>query len=213
MFWIAADRVGRVAAPVLIHFLAANMVNMIGGLHLDAAFLTSITAVLTLPLFLWMYREDVRSGGLYEKNTRLHAGDAALIAALGVVCNLVLSNLVSLLFSATDVPDTVQEALFGSAFAAQLLGVGILVPFMEEVLFRGIVYRRLRGYTKTARTAALAAAAIFAVYHGNLRQMLFAFPMALIITAIYEKRKTLAAPVVFHIAVNVSSVLLTAYLR
>ena len=80
---------------------------------------------------------------------------------------------------------------------------------MEEVLFRGLVYNRLKAYNNEWLSIILAAG-IFAVYHGNAMQILFAFPMALLILAVYEKWNTLLAPVIFHMAVNISSILITA---
>ena len=90
-----------------------------------------------------------------------------------------------------------------------MTGIGIIVPIMEEVLFRGLVYNRLKAYNNEWWSMILAAG-IFAVYHGNPLQILFAFPMGLLILAVYEKEETLLAPVVLHMAVNVSSILFTA---
>ena len=83
------------------------------------------------------------------------------------------------------------------------------MPIMEEVLFRGLVYNRLKAYNNEWWSMILAAG-IFAVYHGNPLQILFAFPMGLLILAVYEKEETLLAPVVLHMAVNISSILFTA---
>lgn len=208
MFWQSVDKVGRVIGPVLIHYLAANLISML-GLHADAAFLTSLTAVLVLPLFVWLYKKDRRFS---EEESRLTAADAAGIAALGIAANLFFTFLLNVCMQVFPMQNRTQEALFASSLAVQLIGVGILVPVMEEVLFRGLVYQRLTGYTRSAWSAAVLAAAVFAVYHGNLIQMLFAFPMALLLIAVYRKWRTLKAPIVFHMAVNLSSVLLAQVL-
>ena len=57
MFLELADKVGRVIGPVLIHYLVINIISMM-RLHADAAFLTSIAAVIVLPLFWQMYTND-----------------------------------------------------------------------------------------------------------------------------------------------------------
>lgn len=62
----------------------------------------------------------------------------------------------------------------------QILGMGIAVPVTEELIFRGLVYRKLERYV-SVKKAVLLGAAIFAVYHGNLLQILFAFPMGIIL--------------------------------
>ena len=59
-----------------------------------------------------------------------------------------------------------------------LLYVGILAPFSEEVMFRGGVMRTLQPMGK--RFAILASAILFAVMHGNMIQIPFAFVAGLI---------------------------------
>lgn len=208
MFWEWADKAGRVIGPVLIHYLVISILSMM-RLHADAAFLTSIAAVIVLPLFWRMYQKD---GVQYARKMpgKLTAGAYLWIAALGIACNLALTLAVNGILSFFSFSNQVQEALFASNFIVQIAGVGILVPIMEEVLFRGLVYNRLKGYTKTAKSAVILAAVIFAVYHGNVVQILFAFPMALILIAVYEKWGTLRACITFHMAVNLSSVIITA---
>ena len=136
-------------------------------------------------------------------------GKVTGIAILGIGANAACSILLNLINSRTGFPNDVQEALFGSSLAVQLTGIGIIVPIMEEVLFRGLVYNRLKAYNNEWWSMILAAG-IFAVYHGNPLQILFAFPMGLLILAVYEKEETLLAPVVLHMAVNISSILFTA---
>lgn len=202
----------RVLEPVLIHYVVSNLVGMAGtaiGLHTDAALLTMITALLVLPLFLQMMRRDRADRG-EEKETALSIWEYGKIASLGVASNLALTVVLNLMLVHFPFSSQVQERLFASGMAAQVVGLGVIVPLMEEVAFRGLVYDRLKDYNKKW-SAALIAAAIFALYHGNIVQILFAFPMALIIIGVYRKWSTLKAPVAFHMAVNLSSILLTAF--
>ena len=45
----------KILEPVLIHFIAINIVQMM-GLHADAAFLTTMAAVMVLPFFCYKFR-------------------------------------------------------------------------------------------------------------------------------------------------------------
>lgn len=211
MFWDIVYKAGRVIGPVLVHFLVQNLIGMT-GLHADAAFVASATAVLLLPLFLWLYRQDRAVSGGEKK--RIGPAACLLIAAGGVCCNAALTAALNWLMWKTGIQlsNTVQESLFASSLAMQAVGIGVFVPAMEEVLFRGLVYNRLRGYTKTVWMAALLSAALFAAYHGNWLQILFAFPMGVILALVYHRWGTLKAPVIFHMAVNLSSILMTAML-
>ena len=195
----------KILEPVMIHFIAINIVQMM-GLHADAAFLTTMAAVMVLPFFCYMMKKD---GYFQKKRQILSLGKVTGIAILGIGANAACSILLNLINSRAGFPNDVQEALFGSSLAVQLTGIGIIVPIMEEVLFRGLVYNRLKAYNNEWWSMILAAG-IFAVYHGNPLQILFAFPMGLLILAVYEKEETLLAPVVLHMAVNISSILFTA---
>lgn len=206
----------RALQPVLIHYLVSVFISMISetmGLHLDAASLTTLAAVLVLPFLLYMIKKDRLCRGETVCG-RLTSGKSMGIFLFALVCNLgftVLGNLliqaVSVVFS-MEISNTVQEGLFSSNVIMQLMGIGIVVPVMEEVLFRGLVYNRFKDYNKEWLSGILGAA-VFAIYHGNLMQIIFAFPMALIITETYRRNKTLAAPILFHVTVNISSVLIT----
>lgn len=206
----------RALQPVLIHYLANGILSMINeswGLHLDAASLTSLTAVLVLPLFLSMLKKDETCRGVQEK-CRLKPWLYAAIPVFAFLSNRLLTVVINALIRGMEmlfsmqISNELQEGLFAGDLLIQLVGIGILVPVMEEVLFRGLVYNRFKDYNKEWLSAFLGAA-VFAVYHGNLRQILFAFPMALIITEVYRRGRTLMAPILFHVTVNVSSVLIT----
>ena len=212
MFWNFMYKAGRVLSPILIHYLAANVIMMIWvslRLQTDAAFLTSITAVVLLPVLYSWYQKDRQRESCEKKQLRLW--ECVGIAAFGICCNFLIGTLAGAASEALQLNNEAQEMLYRSSLLVQLIGIGVIVPFMEEVLFRGLVYKRLKEYTGNDWTAIFAAAALFAVYHGNLTQMLFAFPMALVLIILYRKWDTLRAPVIFHGAVNISSILLTAY--
>ena len=218
MFWNFVDKTGRVLAPVLLHYLVSMTMGIWAttmGLHVDAAFLTCLAALVVLPFFFWMYRKDQRMG-MITPTRKMSLPEYLLAAALGLLCNLILTlaeNAFLMHLPATwqgHLSNASQEALFGSRFVMQIIGIGMIVPIMEEVLFRGLVYNRLTGYTRKV-WALLGGAAIFALYHGNVIQILFAFPMGILLILLYQKKQNLAAPIIFHMAVNISSILMSAY--
>ena len=100
------------------------------------------------------------------------------------------------------------EILFGGSFWLELLAVGILTPITEELIFRGLLYRRLR-WSTDARFAIPASAFIFAVFHGNLLQGIYAFCIGVLLAFLYERYHNLAAPVLVHVGANLISVVLT----
>lgn len=99
-----------------------------------------------------------------------------------------------------------QEELLAGQLIVQLVSMGFLVPLTEELIFRGLIYQRMRKMLPFMQSVLLASA-LFAVYHGNMIQIIFAFPMAVIICVLYEKWKLLRYPVLFHMGCNLVAII------
>ncbi len=89
----------------------------------------------------------------------------------------------------------------------QLLGPGLLVPLTEELIFRGLLYGRMRTRLQM-KQAVLLSALLFAFYHGNPVQILYAFPMALLLAILYERGESLIYPILFHMGANLTAIFL-----
>ena len=66
----------------------------------------------------------------------------------------------SFLVSDYGITSESQDALLSSRMLFQILGMGIAVPVTEELIFRGLVYRKLERYV-SVKKAVLLGAAIF----------------------------------------------------
>ncbi|MFZ2539760.1 MAG: CPBP family intramembrane glutamic endopeptidase [Oscillospiraceae bacterium] len=101
--------------------------------------------------------------------------------------------------------------IIGGSFWLNLLTVGILVPIFEELLFRGLVYTELRKVSKVT-IAIVIQGLLFGVYHMNIIQGAYAAILGIVLGYVYYKFKTILAPIVIHIVLNSSSVLLSTSL-
>lgn len=131
----------------------------------------------------------------------------ALLAAIGLTAgvNLLSSMGLPVLEGVAEENAAMQST---NAWVVFLVTVGI-VPFFEELVFRGLCYRRIRDYFGFG-TAALVSAAAFGMLHGNLGQALFAFGMGLFLAWVYERSNMLAAAVLCHAAANAVNFVLLA---
>ena len=59
--------------------------------------------------------------------------------------------------------------------------------------------------------AMLASAVSFGVYHGNLVQFVYAGLCGLLLAYLYEKFASLAAPILAHMTMNLTAVIMTEY--
>ena len=103
----------------------------------------------------------------------------------------------------------IQSNLENSSFLLQLFVLGILAPVLEELLFRGVIYKRLKTYYDVT-VAAYIAAIIFAIAHFNLIQGIYAFIAGIVMIYLYEKSDCLIVPIVMHSASNVATVIMGA---
>lgn len=62
------------------------------------------------------------------------------------------------------------------------------------------------------KAAVIVSALFFGAFHGNLVQFVYAFIIGLMLAYVYEKFKTIWAPVIFHIGANLISVLITEFM-
>lgn len=97
---------------------------------------------------------------------------------------------------------TPDEAVFYSIpLWARMICYEVVAPFAEEILFRRVIYKKLRGISPVW-LAAVVSALLFGVYHGNLVQGIYAFIMGIFLAVVYEWTGSFVAPVVFHMVAN-----------
>lgn len=200
-----------VITPLLLHMLLTEAVVFFFGSSLDVTTCTAITAAAVIPAAAWMYRRDRRRHGkqweVYGKNGKNPARYGVFCFAAGAVLNILWSGILNRLHISEYFSNQTQEALFAARILVQIIGLGILVPIAEELIFRGLIYQRMKRLMPLW-AAALLSSLLFAAYHGNMIQMIFAFPMALALTWVYERGKGFAYPVLFHMGANLAAVIL-----
>lgn len=84
----------------------------------------------------------------------------------------------------------------------------ILGPFMEELMFRGILLKRARRFGD--RTAVVFTAVTFGLMHGNLSQFLYAAVIGLILGYVAVKSGSIRYTVILHMFINSYGVVITA---
>lgn len=133
-----------------------------------------------------------------------HKKDMGWLFALGGFSALSVNILFALsgLTGSSAAYEQVAEKQFALPLWAGIILYGIVSPVAEEIVFRGIVYNRLRRqYTRGI--AIVGSALIFGVYHGNIVQALYGFVLGILIAVLYEKYASFLAPVLLHSAANI----------
>ncbi len=132
-----------------------------------------------------------------------------LIAVLGAAASHGFSLLISLLNLGNVAGDysAVENEIFGAGVIFTILRALILAPVAEELVFRGLVFRRMKEYT-SFWPAAIVSAIFFGIYHLNLEQGIYAFIFGLILAAVYNRFNNIFAPILLHFFANLLSVIL-----
>ncbi len=104
------------------------------------------------------------------------------------------------------------EAIHTSYFWILVISEGIVGPVLEEYLFRGVVYHKLKKIY-TTKNAMIFCTIIFALFHDNLLQIIFTALLGTILILLYEKYQDMKVPIFFHCVVNLVSLLWIPYLQ
>lgn len=176
-----------------------------------------MSTLLTLPFIYHIYYTDeLRRGYIKPKVREIMTGmKEELPVLLGIVVmafctSIVLNNVIAWtpLIQNSKSYQEVTKAFFGGRVLFEVLGPCIFVPILEEYIFRGIVYKRLREWVSLP-IAIGASAAIFGIMHMNLVQFIYAGILGIFLAFCAEKTKYLYGAVLGHMAANTISVIRT----
>ena len=170
----------------------------------NAGLLTLISNALTLLLLLPVFAARKKS---YAREISLFplAPGAIWPLVLGATA---LSIVISLLLALLPIPEA-SSSLDAPGFITALSTV-IFAPIAEEVIFRGLVYTRLRRAMPVALACVLSSL-VFAILHGELIWIAYAFMMGVALTLVFERTGTLWSSIIVHITFNLFGSYLVQY--
>ena len=97
------------------------------------------------------------------------------------------------------------EAVKQIQYSVPLLGglvlYGVISPLVEEIVFRGVLFNRMKKFYSVGR-AVVCSARLFGAFHGNLPQFVYGTCMGVLIALCYEWTGCFYAPLLFHAAAN-----------
>lgn len=198
--------------PMLIYYVAGSVLYILLGTALGDTLVTALTALVMLPVVLWLYSRNKKMGKIRIKKAEYKAWTYILIVVGAVVISQAFTWIMNQAGVTQTFSNEAQESLMAGALVVQIAGFGLIAPVTEELIFRGLLYGRMKSFLKGYQ-AVLLSSAVFALYHGNMVQIIYAFPMGLILIYVYEKWGDLKAPIVFHMAANLVSVLINAFYK
>lgn len=207
--------VGSILIYALLVFLLPLIPNLdvfFEGLHPSAFFLFSyLLQLVVLFLPLWFFVIKVQKPSLKDfgfKKIKLKKG--IITVAVAYISYLIVAVAISSLMAANDlsVPGyEAQEAylpFFGEdalGFTIAILFIVFIAPFLEELFFRGFIYRIFTNKWPVWIGSVLAAA-VFALSHFQLNSVIPLFILGLFLNATYQRSGSLWTSMTFHMINN-----------
>lgn len=189
-------------ASVMMEQVTAEIMN-------QAMLMTLIAGVLALFIFWIVFLIRKKK---FTKEVCIHPipVQAVLPIALMAACfNIITSVIISIIpwpQSWMNSYATNSAAIDGSLMA--WLTAVLMAPVLEEIVFRGLMYTRLKkGLGMIA--AAIMTSLIFGIAHGTIIWAIYTFIFSMVLIWIFEKFQSLTACILLHMAYNLSGMALS----
>lgn len=191
-----------------------NLTNQIAGV---ASYMLLVASIITILVFLLIYK--IRKKRITQELDIVKTKNINLIIAicLGICAWLFNTGVLSLIEEAgllTKYFESMNESmapLMQGNIIISILAVGIIAPFEEELLFRGVIYKTLNKNIST-RWAIIIQAILFGVAHGNFIQGSYATLLGIIFGYVTYKTKSLWPAIIMHVVNNSIATILPMFL-
>lgn len=207
-----------------IHFLIVQILGSLLLLYLmnvsgdgnevyyqNALWITGMGGLLAAVPMFFLYRKDCfrrREAGLVPARGagRLSAGESLWLLIMGAALAQFVNFLMVFFtfFLESDYYDNMAMIEEGKSLGMLIFWMGIVAPVAEEMIFRWVVYLRLRDNGKML-FAVIVSAVFFGIYHGNLVQAIYASILGMFFACLLEWTGNLLSCVLLHVGANVWS--------
>ena len=127
--------------------------------------------------------------------------------------NLVSVYLIELIYSASGnmLENPLEQSVDATPLWANVLFVAILAPILEELVFRGMICKRLLALGEGF--AVVFSGVFFAMLHGNLYQLFYAFTLGCLFGLIYVKTGKVIYSIIYHVFINFIGTVVTTIIN
>lgn len=206
---------------ISVFYLMNEMSNISGGVNpissdLDGLleFTVSLTnvfllisSILTVLILFLIYKIRKKNCKEELQIKKTNSFNICFAIILGISCWLFNSGVLSLIDEAGlftsqfDYMENMLAPLSSGSIIISIIAVGIVAPFAEEFLFRGVIYNTLSKKISIKWTIIIQAI-LFGVFHFNLVQGAYATLLGLVFGYITYKTKSLWTAIIVHMVNN-----------
>lgn len=170
-----------------------------------AVTITLIYQIITFLIVYWIFR--IRKKQLREETmlVALKKKDILPIIVLGLTVQLFLSYAIELLPIPEDIMNEYAQAsspvLQNQNIILKIISVVIIAPFVEEVVFRGIILRKF-GKAMPIILAVILSSCLFGLGHGQIVWMIYTAVLGILFSIMMLQKKSVTASILMHMVFN-----------
>ena len=171
-----------------------------------------LSAILVLLTYFIIFTVRKKKMAQEARLNRIKTGNFLTLCVFGVSAQAVVSSAMVVIYTLKpkleqySVSDDFDNLLANADFLTQFLFIAVVTPLLEETVFRGLIFTRMKRVMPTGAAVLLSAIA-FGAAHGNWEQFIYAFLLGIVCAAAFERFDTMWASYAVHFAFNASSYL------
>lgn len=196
------------ATEIVLWALINNM-TITGDIATFSAVIKAVIYLMGALLSLIILKKMALNEITYVTNKKINDANRLKIVIFAVAASLVSAIVLNMIFyyagwtKMSAEYERVSANQYGISLVAGVIIYGLCSPFIEEVIFRGIIYNRLKRIFPVTMSIVLSAL-LFGMFHGNIVQGVYGFLMGFLITLFYERYNSFLIPVLMHMVANIS---------
>ena len=181
-----------------------EIINKAAGL---SNYILLVSSIVTIVVFLLIYRSRKKNVKAELQIVKTSKSNIIIGIGLGISAWLFNTGFISLvqevglLKEHFSIMENMLAPLSEGSILISLLTVGIVAPFTEEFIFRGVIFKTLNKNISILGTIIIQAL-FFGIFHGNLIQGIYATLLGLVLGYITYRTRSLWPSIIIHIINN-----------
>ena len=159
-------------------------------------------AIITFPFIIVIYKKvpTIKADNIFSKQDAIRDLSLILITVvIGIILNILITKLPFMAYSTTY--KNTKDTLNDGSILLKILTTVIIVPILEETLYRGIIAGQLN-IMYGEKIAIVLSALLFGIMHANIVQFTYAFLVGIPLGYTFVKTKKLWTAILSHSILN-----------
>lgn len=208
-----------IVQQVRLHEKIVSMLPFLGAENLCATVINGISSIIGVSFIYRRFLEETTFRGEYDPDAnvfrqtwmrlqtsvKVHKKKwlAFVLLCIFAGCSAIAMNLVmSILPVTSDAYGRVANIQYSVPVWLGIILYGVLAPIAEEIVFRGMMYNRMKRCFPMPISMILTSF-MFGAFHGNVVQMIYAMILGVLMILVYEWLSSFWGPLLFHMSANV----------